>query len=1567
MYKEMTNIFKILTAFFLLISTIFAAQQIMDTQDNNSDSTFLHKTQEITALLMDSPHWGNGIDCSSCHAIHYSADAQLTNTEGNGNLCMSCHNPVGLAADKPFADSDKAEPGVTGTSHSWGVPADNFTYGAQPPSNPNMSSRIMDGNIVCSTCHNQHSQEFPPFLRDDNTHNALCNDCHSVRNVGSYSDDQNNKGSHPVGLVYPDSDSRFYSAPQDTNLVLVDSSRVECTSCHDIHYTDSGGANGGQGDGNILRTANDNALCESCHTYPEHQGMDCRTCHQPHNPNLTNIYLVRDTVSTPNNGVRNVIFSSESGQNSFADGDENFDGICEVCHTQTDHFRNDGSAPDQNHANMGGEAGSNCTDCHEHQYGFKHGGANSDCIQCHGHDEGYEYAPGLFSEGNGTAQSHSTHTENDSDDLKGPFTSCGTCHDTTNYPYFISGTDLNADGDIDLSETDVCDACHSANGTYDGINDAQIGAKENWDDGIYDGFTLQAGKEKWCATCHDESPANSRQDGSGINAPNVIGDESASYIYGTGWGFYKTGHGLPADEFYPASGNVTLGAGLTCQNCHDASLTHIDHIERTFDCDADTDPAEYRNAYRLKLINGQNPMRIPLPNGESPINNSEQYRLCYSCHDSGPFQDSGNMNTNLVTDQGNMHEYHLSRNKLRYPADYDFNSPDNSNITCVACHNVHGSYRLAMVRTGELIHREPGLRIWYNNDDVVTYVSSKPDPPDPEDVPLSASDGTVWRPGDSGNLCSNCHGSPNIYKEYRDPYQDVEQAPALSWTGESNYTDDGVNPDSGPGESSFQFRVQYTDMNNDFPNPLQLWIDRNDNGSYDDAQEKITLTEVNAGDKAIYDGKLYFADIILSKAGDNTLNYRFYAADSNAEASGEPNTEKPVVVTNNSPLLSWTGETYFESDGVNPDMGGNGAAFEFRVDYTDMDNEAPSVIQIWVDENDNSLYEETEKYDMNAVDSGDSDYTDGKRYTKTLTLTYAGDGVLDYRFYAADGEDEAGGEASTAQTVTVLESSNNPPTLVWETSSCRPEGVKPARGANDADYEFLVNYTDLDNEFPPMADDIQVWIDENDNGIYEETEKYNLNEDDPADTDCTDGKLYYVTHLLAFTGDGELNYRFYASDGSDEATGEAVDGGVVTVVNALKVRPGGGSGWYSSVQSAIDASSEGSTIVVYDGTYYDDVELGSDHNRTLLSACGPDVTIISGSSGGNALLSSFSDDILLDGFAFANANVGIYINGGSNITITNCKIYNNGEGIYLGNGANPVQLESSEIYSNTTRGIRTNGSTNSIHITNCDIYSNNGSETGSAIYFNGGTQSIDSSTIRDNTNSGDGGAIVFNATDSTTTITNTIFRGNTSTDNRGGAMYFGNEAKAVFDKCTISGNTANSGGAIFVNGGTGPRFENCNIIENSAPNGGAIYVNSNGITFINCTIAGNEATTGDGGAIYFNNGTLIIRNSIFWNNSAAGLGQNICKSNTDAEAVHITDSDISTSPYWIYNSKDTWDYQNNIDPAQDPLFIGGGDYHIQSGSPVIDQANAAYAPADDIDGDTRPQGNADDMGADEYK
>ncbi|MFQ6008864.1 MAG: cytochrome c3 family protein, partial [Candidatus Zixiibacteriota bacterium] len=341
----------------------------------------------------DTPHWGNGIDCLSCHVRYQSPEVQVTNFKGNSNSCMSCHNPAGVASNMPFSNAVRAVPGVSGSSHAWDVLANNAAHGARPPVEAEMAKRVYDGNIVCSTCHNQHLQTFPPFLRSSNFQNALCKDCHAIRDVGSFRDSPENKGSHPVGIPYPTSDARFFAAPRNPNLPLVDPDRVECTTCHSPHYADSGGANEGAGDGYILRAANDNALCKACHTYEDHVGQGCRSCHQPHDPDRTNIFLIKETVATASRGSQSVVFVGESGPNSFADGDETFDGICEVCHTATNHHRNNGTAPgdfDDSGNYVGHFNGQKCIDCHSHSDSFLPGGVavppphNAfDCAVCH--------------------------------------------------------------------------------------------------------------------------------------------------------------------------------------------------------------------------------------------------------------------------------------------------------------------------------------------------------------------------------------------------------------------------------------------------------------------------------------------------------------------------------------------------------------------------------------------------------------------------------------------------------------------------------------------------------------------------------------------------------------------------------------------------------------------------------------------------------------------------------------------------------------------------------------------------------------------------------------------------------------------------------------------------------------------------------------------------------------------------------------------------------------------------------------------------------------------------------
>ena len=243
--------------------------------------------------------------------------------------------------------------------------------------------------------------------------------------------------------------------------------------------------------------------------------------------------FVRDNI----NG-RAVKFFDKGGQNSYADGDTTYDGVCEVCHTQTTYYRNDGTG-------LAHYAGESCTNCHSHVDGLIHGGGSgTGCEDCHGHEDGW-----MGGDYNGTTLSHSTHTENDDDDVKGPFIVCSDCHDTNNFPDFNDGNSLSA--------TNVCDTCHSPNGSFDGVDSAgnSIGAKDYWTDGIYQGDgALILNKEKWCAGCHDDAPAVV----SGNTAPDICGDNST-------YGFYLGAHGNGTYGVDHNSRSYNMGE---CVNCH---------------------------------------------------------------------------------------------------------------------------------------------------------------------------------------------------------------------------------------------------------------------------------------------------------------------------------------------------------------------------------------------------------------------------------------------------------------------------------------------------------------------------------------------------------------------------------------------------------------------------------------------------------------------------------------------------------------------------------------------------------------------------------------------------------------------------------------------------------------------------------------------------------------------------------------------------------------------------------------------------------------------------------------
>lgn len=491
----------------------------------------------------------------------------------------------------------------------------------------------------------------------------------------------------------------------DKHHLLVQTKGIQCTTCHAIKWNP-------KTQSYVIEVIRD---CTVCHGSLTHEAahdkvlIDTPGCLQCHNGNVVTEHANRNL-------------------------------SCGVCHNSAD--------PVIRQVIKTGKSGTPvyCNDCHgvpAHGPGHGGEGGGAGCEGCHGHDDGWN--------GNnyyGTTVSHSTHTENDSDDLKGPFITCGDCHDTNYYPYFKSGTDENGDGRYNLSETNVCDNCHSRGGTYDGVNNATYGAKANWSTGVYMGNILTTGKEKWCAGCHDESPGNSRADGSGVNAPNIIGDENGSYPYGTGWGYYKTGHGLEGG-YYPAT--EAPAANKNCSDCHNLTTSHIDHNARTYSVSRDN----YHAGYRLKDVGGGYPMDIPRTDWDGIV--ASDFALCFECHDSVLYIGSTNYTTNFREDSSyNSHEYHLRTGGAytnRWDSDWD--GTGDSQISCPACHNVHGSLSPAMIRHGELIStpgtndKVPALNFKYTPETYPTLFNSLGG----KTGFATGGRGTVQNTG----ICSMCH------------------------------------------------------------------------------------------------------------------------------------------------------------------------------------------------------------------------------------------------------------------------------------------------------------------------------------------------------------------------------------------------------------------------------------------------------------------------------------------------------------------------------------------------------------------------------------------------------------------------------------------------------------------------------------------------------------------------------------------------------------------------------------------------------------------------------------------
>jgi parallel beta-helix repeat protein len=329
-----------------------------------------------------------------------------------------------------------------------------------------------------------------------------------------------------------------------------------------------------------------------------------------------------------------------------------------------------------------------------------------------------------------------------------------------------------------------------------------------------------------------------------------------------------------------------------------------------------------------------------------------------------------------------------------------------------------------------------------------------------------------------------------------------------------------------------------------------------------------------------------------------------------------------------------------------------------------------------------------------------------------------------------------------------------------------------------------------------------------------------------------------------------------------------------------------------SIQSAINAASNGDEIEVAPGTYNEAINFLGKAVR-LYSSGGPDVTTIDGSSASYITyhvvqcVSGEDANTILEGFTITGGNAngtgsnalggGMYNYTNSNPTVNNCTFTGNEA---LGSGGGMFN----EMSASPT-------------VTNCTFSGNSASSAGGGMY---------------------GGRAVVN---------NCIFSGNSASG--GGGMYCGQSTTVT--NCTFSNNTATSGrgGGMEIRQSS-PTVANCKFISNQSGGfGGGMYNYDSSPMLINCTFSGNRANTSWGGGISNYSSNPTVTNCILWGDTPDEIHDLVPSTTT------VTYSDVEGG----------WPGTANIDA--DPCFVDASNpdpnlwnLRLKPDSPCIDRGDS---------------------------
>ncbi|MBU8934268.1 MAG: right-handed parallel beta-helix repeat-containing protein [candidate division Zixibacteria bacterium] len=399
-----------------------------------------------------------------------------------------------------------------------------------------------------------------------------------------------------------------------------------------------------------------------------------------------------------------------------------------------------------------------------------------------------------------------------------------------------------------------------------------------------------------------------------------------------------------------------------------------------------------------------------------------------------------------------------------------------------------------------------------------------------------------------------------------------------------------------------------------------------------------------------------------------------------------------------------------------------------------------------------------------------------------------------------------------------------------------------------------------------------------------------------------------------------------------------------------------------TIQSGINASSHGDTVLVQPGTYLENIQfngrnivLGSmfltTDNGSYIST-----TVIDGNAVGSVVrfVNGENSSAIITGFTIQNGHAdkgaGILCEGTSpiishNIIRNNTAVNNgNGAGISCAFESNPT-ISDNVIQDNTAEG---DGGGIACYIANATISDN--TITGNSANTGGGIQcgyctnpSITNNTITENSsNSGAGGIFLF---ESNPDISDNDILNNEAGGGGGGIFCSYCTGPTISDN-TISGNSAGKDGGAISLFDSDPAITGNTMNGNSADGdggrgGGAIFFSYSDPVITNNIVSQNTTGAGGGGIESFESNPTISNNTISGNTSGVGGAISLSNSNATISYNVMARNQVlyEGGALNLWNSS-TGIVSNTI--VSNTAGLGGGAMFICNSSPTIDKCLVAF-------------------------